>query len=110
MHTKRWQLSLRIPLLEPVDWSSCPIFLVNAPRSMIQMLADLIIGLTLSHTKADLYRAILEGIGYGIRHNIDAMRAEGVPPKRILAVGGGTKNSVMATDCQRYRRYRTICD
>lgn len=54
----------------------------------------LIIGLTLSHSKADLYRAILEGVGYGIRHNIDAMRAEGVPPKRILAAGGGTKNSM----------------
>ena len=52
----------------------------------------LIIGLTLSHSKSDLYRACLEGVGYGIRHNIDAMRAEGVPPSRILAVGGGTKN------------------
>ncbi len=52
----------------------------------------LILGLTLSHSKADLYRAVLEGVGYGIRHNIDAMRAEGVSPRRILAVGGGTKN------------------
>jgi xylulokinase len=52
----------------------------------------LILGLTLSHSRADLYRAILEGVGYGIRHNIDEMSAEGVPPKRILAVGGGTKN------------------
>jgi xylulokinase len=50
------------------------------------------LGLTLSHTRADLYRAILEGVGYGIRHNIDTMREEGIPPSRILAVGGGTKN------------------
>jgi xylulokinase len=50
------------------------------------------LGLTLSHTRADLYRAILEGVGYGIRHNIDTMREEGIPPGRILAVGGGTKN------------------
>lgn len=54
----------------------------------------LILGLTLSHTRADLYRAILEGVGFGIRHNIDTMRAEGVPPSRILAVGGGTKNGL----------------
>lgn len=52
----------------------------------------MILGLTLSHTRADLYRAILEGVGYGIRHNIDTMREEGIPPSRILAVGGGTKN------------------
>ena len=54
----------------------------------------LIIGLTLSHTRADLYRSLLEGVGFGIRHNIDAMGEEGVPPQRILAVGGGTKNSL----------------
>jgi xylulokinase len=52
----------------------------------------LIVGLTLSHTRADVYRALLEGVSYGIRHNIEAMRDEGVPPQRILAVGGGTKN------------------
>jgi xylulokinase len=60
---------------------------INDPQAR-----GLIMGLTLSHTRADLYRAILEGVGYGIRHNIDAMREEGVPPKRILAVGGGTQN------------------
>ncbi len=52
----------------------------------------LIMGLTLSHTRADLYRSLLEGVGFGIRHNIDVMGEEGVPPQRILAVGGGTKN------------------
>ena len=33
-------------------------------------------------------------MGFGIRHNIEAMRAEGVIPERILAVGGGTKNDL----------------
>jgi xylulokinase len=52
----------------------------------------LLIGLTLSHTRGDVYRALLEGVGYGIRHNLDAMRSEGMTPSRILAVGGGTLN------------------
>ncbi len=52
----------------------------------------LIAGLTLIHTRADIYRALLESVGYGIRHNIEAMREEGVPPARMLAVGGGTQN------------------
>jgi xylulokinase len=52
----------------------------------------LIAGLTLSHTRADLYRALLESVGYGIRHNVDTMREMHVPPQRILAVGGGTRN------------------
>lgn len=49
-------------------------------------------GLTLKHTRADIYRALLESIGFGIRHNVDSMLAQGLQPKRILAVGGGTRN------------------
>ena len=49
-------------------------------------------GLTLKHTRADVYRALLESVGYGVRHNIDVMRMDGVKPKRILGVGGATQN------------------
>lgn len=52
----------------------------------------MLFGLTLSHTRADVYRAILESVGYGIRHNVQQMHAEGVETKRTLAVGGGTLN------------------
>jgi xylulokinase len=51
-------------------------------------------GLSLKHTRGDIYRAILESVGFGIRHNVEAMRQEGVIPKRILAVGGGTQNDL----------------
>jgi xylulokinase len=49
-------------------------------------------GLSLTHTRGDVYRAILESIGFGIRHNLEVMQEEGIIPKRILAVGGGTQN------------------
>jgi xylulokinase len=49
-------------------------------------------GLTLSHTKSHLYRSVLEGTAFGVRHNLDAMRAMGAEPKRLVAVGGGAKN------------------
>jgi xylulokinase len=49
-------------------------------------------GLTLNHSRADMYRSILEGIAFGIRHIIDTMQEEGVQPKRIIGVAGGTKN------------------
>jgi len=49
-------------------------------------------GLSLKHSKGDLYRALMEGVAFGIRHNFEVMESEGVHPKRILAVGGGTKN------------------
>lgn len=49
-------------------------------------------GLSLKHTRADMLRALLESVAFGIRHNLEAMHAEGIHAKRILAVGGGTKN------------------
>jgi xylulokinase len=49
-------------------------------------------GLTLKHSRADMYRALLESVGFGIRHNVDGMHAASIYPKRILAVGGGTRN------------------
>lgn len=49
-------------------------------------------GLTLSHTKAHLYRACLEATAYGVRHNLETMSAMGAPPERLVAVGGGAKN------------------
>ena len=51
-----------------------------------------IAGLSLSHTRKDLYRAILEGVAYGIRHNLETFQSIGAPPKRIVAVGGGTQS------------------
>jgi xylulokinase len=53
------------------------------------------LGLTLRHTRADLCRAVLEAIAYGIRDNIDAMLADGFTVTRVLAVGGGTRNDLL---------------
>jgi xylulokinase len=54
----------------------------------------LIYGLNLTHTRADLYRALLEGIAHGTRHVIDAYALAGIGPQHIEAVGGGTNNKV----------------
>ncbi|WP_019586193.1 FGGY-family carbohydrate kinase [Deinococcus apachensis] len=49
-------------------------------------------GLNLTHTRGHLFRAALEGIGLGIRHNLEAFRELGAPIQRIVAVGGGTRS------------------
>ena len=51
-------------------------------------------GLTLSHTRGHLYRASLEGTGYGVRHNLETMADMGATPKRVVAVGGGASNAL----------------
>lgn len=50
----------------------------------------LLIGLTTSHTRGDVYRAALEATAFGVRHNVDAIREAGGRIDRIVAVGGGT--------------------
>ncbi len=49
-------------------------------------------GLGLHHTRAHLYRACLEATAYSLRQHLDILKEHDVLPKRLLAVGGGTKN------------------
>ncbi|WP_166356066.1 FGGY-family carbohydrate kinase [Phytoactinopolyspora limicola] len=53
-----------------------------------------IFGLTLSHTRGDIYRALLEGVACGVRANLDAYADAAAAPELIRAVGGGTRNEV----------------
>lgn len=51
-------------------------------------------GLNLTHTRGDMYRALIEGIAHGTRHVTDTFAELGQVPTRLLAVGGGTKNAL----------------
>ncbi len=53
-----------------------------------------IAGLTVEHTRGDLYRAALEATAFGVRHNVAAMRDAGAPIERIVAVGGGAGSDI----------------
>jgi xylulokinase len=51
-----------------------------------------VVGLTPAHTRADLHRAILEGIAFGVRHILEAFAAAGIPVEQLRAAGGGTRS------------------
>jgi xylulokinase len=51
-------------------------------------------GLTLSHGRGDLYRAALEAVGLGVRHNVETIEAAGGDVQRVVAVGGGTQGGL----------------
>jgi xylulokinase len=51
-------------------------------------------GLTLRHTRGHLYRSVLEGVGYAVRHHLEIMRELKCMPDRIIAVGGGTQSDL----------------
>src|SRR4029079_1443071 len=52
-------------------------------------------GLSLSSTRGDMYLALLQGIAYATRANLEAMRDLGAPARRVVAVGGGTADPLL---------------
>ena len=52
------------------------------------------IGLSLSHGKGHLWRALLEAIAYGFRHHLDVLAEMGHRPQRVFASDGGTRSRI----------------
>jgi len=61
---------------------------INDPRAR-----GVIAGLTIAHGKYHLYRALLEGVAFGIRHNIEHLE-QAQKVSQIFMVGGGVKNGL----------------
>ncbi|MCR5867695.1 FGGY-family carbohydrate kinase [Aquincola sp. J276] len=53
--------------------------------------SGVVAGLGLGHRREQLFRAVLEGIGFGIRHNLEAFADIGAQVRRVVAVGGGAQ-------------------
>ncbi len=53
----------------------------------------LLLGLTLSHGRAEIMRAILEAVALGVRHNLAAFDEVSPSGSRFLAVGGGARTT-----------------
>lgn len=52
------------------------------------------IGLTLEHTSADIYRALMEGVTYEIMTNIMHLETFGIKPEKLYATGGAAYSDV----------------
>ena len=50
------------------------------------------VGLSAMHTRRDLIRAVMEGVIYSQRQNLDILRGMHVVPETMLACGGGAKS------------------
>lgn len=53
-----------------------------------------VFGLTLAHKRADVYRAVIEGVAFATNHIFETYAEAGARPKTIRAVGGGLRNPV----------------
>lgn len=51
-------------------------------------------GMHLGHTRADMYRSVLEAIAFGFRHHVDVFNDIGIPLQRVMITNGGSKSTL----------------
>lgn len=51
-------------------------------------------GLSLSTTRGDMYRAVMEGVAFSLEHNLEVARATGATIGELIAVGGASSSEV----------------
>ena len=79
---------------EPTGLLFLPHFAGAATPYMNQNAKGAMLGLTLEHDEKDFYRAILEGIAYESRVNLERLQSAGIPIKALRATGGGAKSKM----------------
>ncbi|HEY5562969.1 MAG TPA: xylulokinase [Clostridiaceae bacterium] len=52
-----------------------------------------LVGLKMTSTKSDMYRSVLEGVGYNLKVIMDVFNEE-MPLKEVIVIGGGAKSKV----------------
>jgi xylulokinase len=53
-----------------------------------------LVGLTLTHTNAHVYRAVLEGISYGFYHHLKVLEEHGLSPTHARCANGGARSAL----------------
>ena len=86
-------LDQSIPM-DPTGILVLPHFAGSATPYMDSGSKGAIIGLTIEHTSADIYKALMEGVSYEMLLNIEMLRKAGVKINRLRATGGGAKSIV----------------
>lgn len=71
-----------------------PYFLGKRGPGIPQPETATVSGLTLSHTAAHVYRALLESYGYVVRSALKRQEQRGVHVRRIVGTGGGASSSL----------------
>jgi xylulokinase len=56
----------------------------------------LLLGLSLGHTRGDIARALMEGVGYEVGTCLDGLRDMGIAPDELAVIGGGAKSDLWA--------------
>ena len=76
----------------PAELLCLPYFLGEKSPLHDPDLRGAFVGLHLGHSRADLYRSVLEGIAFGFRHHLDIFAEIGIVPDQVMVTNGGSKS------------------
>ncbi len=79
---------------EPTGILVLPHFAGAATPHMDEGATGAVVGLKVSHSTVDLYRAMMEGVVYEMMLNMEYLRAAGICPGKLRATGGGAASRV----------------
>ena len=79
---------------EPTEIMILPHFAGAANPYMDNGSKAAMIGLTLEHTSADIYKALMEGVTYEMMTNIEHLEGFGIKLDKLIATGGGASSDV----------------
>ena len=71
-----------------------PYFLGEKTPLFDPLARGVIFGLSLSHTEAHIYRAIMEAVAYGFQHHFDILNELELAPERIFISDGGARSDL----------------
>lgn len=84
----------RLVKTEPTDLLIMPHFAGAATPYMDSDSKAAIIGLSFEHTKADIYKALMEGTAYEIAVNLGVLGKYSKKPAMLIATGGGARSDI----------------
>jgi xylulokinase len=61
--------------------------------------AGTVVGLNLTHTRAHIYRSMLEGVAYALRHNMEEVTGKVKLAPDLIVVGGAAKSDLWMDIC-----------
>jgi xylulokinase len=79
---------------KPAEVLCLPYFLGEKSPIHDPDLRGVFAGMHLGHTRADLYRSVLEAIAFGFRHHVDVFTDIGIRPNRLMITNGGSKSTL----------------
>ena len=71
-----------------------PYFLGEKTPLFDPLARGVVFGLSLHHTRAHVFRAILEAVSFGFRHHVDELEELGFVPERVFGTNGGSRSTL----------------